>query len=96
MRRLIPGGVLSFSLDVEGKRVLEVSIMKVCMIPIRRNAAAVEAVQTDVQTLFIVDGIETLCTIFAVDGFVCSRNTKVYTRRQQRNSRCSSYQSASR
>ena len=58
--------MLSFALNVKGERVVLGLVVEAGMVSFA-VAASVEAVEADVEAVGLVDVIEALCTVFAVD-----------------------------
>jgi len=58
--------MFSFALDVEGKRMVLALVVEISMLPFAR-AAAIEAIQADIQAVRLINIVEALRTIFSID-----------------------------
>jgi len=59
--------VLSLAFDVENERMICLLVVKLRVISFA-STAAIEAVEADVQTSWVIDAVEALCAVLAVDA----------------------------
>jgi len=58
--------VLSLAFDVENERMMCLLIVQLRVLPLA-STAAIEAIEADIQTSWIIDAVEALCAILAID-----------------------------
>ena len=63
---LIAANVFSLAFYVEYERMLCLLVVKPRVIPFA-STAAIEAVEADVQTIWVIDTVEALCAVLTVD-----------------------------
>jgi hypothetical protein len=59
--------VLSLALNVENERMMCLLVVELRVIPFACTAA-IEAIEADVQASWVVDAVEALCAVLAVDA----------------------------